>query len=119
MYNISKELKEKIINQESLTKEELEEFFKYVIYKVNMITTYKEKLNENLSKEYTALCSEVMFSHNIDSKKLEINNHYFCIAHISHNDYLCDLTETNYQYRLLTDDVYNQYVAYIKEKYHE
>ncbi len=116
---ISNELKTKIINGQILTKEELELFFNYVTYKAKMITTYKPKLDDNISKELTALFSEICFSHNLDTIKKNINNHYFCIVTINNNDYLCDMTEPKYSHVLLNKEVYNNYLKYIKEKYDE
>ena len=116
---ISNELKNKIINRQSLTEKEIDEFFHYVIYKVKKIITYKEQINPNLSKEYTALTSEILFSHNLETDKREINNHYFCIVNINNETYLFDLCESDYQYKKLTKEIYRKYINYIKEKYHE
>lgn len=116
---IPKELKNKIINHQTLTKKEIDTFFEYIIYKVKIMMTYKEKRDENLSKEYTALSSEILASHNIEASKRKIGNHYFCIIHLNNDDYLLDLCEKEHQYRKLTNETYQLFVADIKEKYHE
>lgn len=116
---ISNELKNKIINNIKLTDEEINKFFRYVIYKVHKIIEYKETIDNNLSKEYTALYSEILFSHNLETIKREINNHYFCIVILNKDYYLCDLCQEKYKYIKLNDDIYKEYISYIKENYNE
>lgn len=113
---ISNELKNKIIYHKNLTKEEINMFFNYVIYKIKIINTYKKKINKNLSKEYTSLYSEILFSYNLDTQVSKINNHYFCITNINNSYYLCDLCEEKYKYIELTNEIYQKYVTHIKEK---
>ena len=114
---LEKELKKKIIYKEYLTEEEISLFFDYVIYKVNKIITYKDKLDNNISKEYTALFSEVCYSYNLDTEKLNINNHYYCLVYINNNKYLCDLSEEKYKCIKVNKEDIKQYINYIKEKY--
>lgn len=116
---ISDELKNKIINGKILTEQEISLFFRYVIYKVNVILSYKNIINSNLSKEYAALCSEILFSYNLEAEKKELNNHYFCVVKINNYKYLCDLSEEKYKYIKLSNDVYQEYILYIKERYDE
>jgi len=116
---ISNDLKNKIINNENLTEEEIKEFFNYVIYKVKIINTYKKKLDSNISKEYTGLYSEILYSHNLYTKVSEINNHYYCIVNINNDKYLCDLCEEKYKYLKLNSIIYEEYKEYIKNKYQD
>jgi len=113
---ISNELKNKIILKETLTNEEIDIFFKYVKYKIQKIMNYRNRVDENLSKEYTALGIEILFSHNLEAKPKFINNHFYCTLQLNDKKYLCDFIDEKYNYLLLTKETQEEYEKYINIK---
>ena len=112
MINISNELKQKIINNEILTSGEIDNFFKYVTFKSEIITGYMKEIN-NYSR--LSLCNEIFWSYNLESTLNNINNHYFCIVSINNTTYIYDY---NYKCFGLENIMNNSYIEY-KDNYQE
>lgn len=93
MNNISNELKSKIINHKYITKEELDDFINYAIYKSKVITTYMKEI-----KPYSrmSLFNEILWSYNVESNLYKEDNDYYCIFKVMDKEYLID---KDYKYR--------------------
>ena len=105
IYNVSNNLKNKIINKDNITIEEEKTFIEYMINKTKIIAN--NMYNKNNSKY---LLYEICYSYNLIGEPIKFNNEYL-ILKMKHNKYLIDI---NYKGNI-ENLRKNKYIKYNKE----
>lgn len=119
--NVSNKLKKKVINNESLSIDEIELFLTYMINKTNTII---DRAYNNKYYSKPALFLEICYSYNLVAEPHSTNNNYYSIIVIGRKKYLVDITFNNNKipklrenkYIEYTKDIYNKYLNIIKEE---
>ena len=108
--NIPNELKHKVINNEKLSKYEINLFLDYIIHKSLYITSHM------YNKKYPPifLLYEICWSYNIDVEQNNINNRYFAIIELNNKKYILDPSFNNKKLDILFK---NKYIEYTKDNY--
>lgn len=110
---LNKELKERIINHDHISEEELKIFINYIIDKSNSVSNYMKNI-----ETYTQinLCNEIFWAHNLDSNIYNIKDNYYCIFTINNKNYLLDLNFTSSKIPQLKE---NKFIELNKDIYKE
>lgn len=109
--NISNNLKNKVINNKSLTEEETNSFLKFIIHKAIIITNH---MYNTINYLPIYLFHEICYSYNLKAILTKNKDSYHSIITLNNKKYLVDLNFNNNKIKYLKD---NKYIEYKNEVY--